>query len=133
MDCRCGSWWNDNEGCVYQCGWKDYSKMGNPTDNSAEGKFITINIANTIDQKLDELHTTKEKLIGLGMGAPGPIHYPSGIILNAVNLGWKDNFPLQKLLLEETLLPAIIENDANCAALGEMWKGAGTAQRTLSV
>src|SRR5436305_2621160 len=92
-----------------------------PTDNSAEGKFITINIANTIDQKLDELHTTKEKLIGLGMGAPGPIHYPSGIILNAVNLGWKDNFPLQKLLLEETLLPAIIENDANCAALGEMW------------
>lgn len=58
-----------------------------PTDNSAEGKFITINIANTIAQKLDELHTTKEKLIGLGMGAPGPIHYPSGIILNAVNLG----------------------------------------------
>ena len=102
-----------------------------PTDNSAEGKFITINIANTIDQKLDELHTTKEKLIGLGMGAPGPIHYPSGIILNAVNLGWKDNFPLQKLLLEETLLPAIIENDANCAALGEMWKGAGNGSKDL--
>ncbi|MCQ6278095.1 ROK family glucokinase [Bacillus sp. EB600] len=102
-----------------------------PTDNSAEGKFITINIAKTIDQKLEELHTSKEKLIGLGMGAPGPIHYLSGMILNAVNLGWRDNFPLQELLQEETFLPAIIENDANCAALGEMWKGAGNGSKDL--
>jgi glucokinase len=102
-----------------------------PTDHSAEGNFITINIAKTIDQQLEELHVTKEKLIGIGMGAPGPIHYPSGVILNAVNLGWKDNFPLQKLLQAETTLPAIIENDANCAALGEMWKGAGKGSRDL--
>jgi glucokinase len=96
-----------------------------PTDNSNEGQNITRNIANAIDQKLVDLKEQKSKLIGIGMGAPGPIDYETGIVLNVVNLGWKDNFPLQESLHSLTALPVAIENDANCAALGEMWDGAG--------
>ena len=102
-----------------------------PTDNSDEGQNITTNIANAIDSKLVELKEQKAKLIGIGMGAPGPIDNEKGVVLNVVNLGWKDNFPLQESLHSLTDLPVEIENDANCAALGEMWDGAGSGARDL--
>jgi glucokinase len=102
-----------------------------PTDNSEKGKNITGNIGKAIEGKLAELGEKKAKLIGIGMGAPGPVDYVNGVILNVVNLGWEDNFPLQDRLQEVTALPVAIENDANCAALGEMWKGAGTGAKDI--
>ncbi|MGG3469994.1 ROK family glucokinase [Neobacillus pocheonensis] len=102
-----------------------------PTDNSNEGQNITFNLAKSIDEKIHELNIHKDQLIGIGMGAPGPVDYESGIILNVVNLGWKDNYPLKKSLEEATFLTAAIENDANCAALGEMWQGAGNGAKDL--
>lgn len=102
-----------------------------PTDNSEEGKNITINIAKAIDHKLEELDLSKDKIIGIGMGAPGPVNLATGVVYNTVNLGWKDNYPLKDLLEVETSLPVIIDNDANCAALGEMWKGAGNGAKDL--
>ncbi|EWG08955.1 ROK family glucokinase [Cytobacillus firmus] len=102
-----------------------------PTDNSEEGKNITINIAKAIDHRLEELDLSKDKIIGIGMGAPGPVNLATGVVYNTVNLGWKDNYPLKDLLEVETSLPVIIDNDANCAALGEMWKGAGNGAKDL--
>ena len=60
----------------------------------------------------------------------GPVHVASGMIYEAVNLGWK-NYPLKDLLEVETGLPVVIDNDANLAALGEMWKGAGEGAKDL--
>ncbi|WP_223591385.1 ROK family glucokinase [Neobacillus bataviensis] len=102
-----------------------------PTDNSNEGQNITSNIAKSINEKLNELGANREQLIGIGMGAPGPVDYETGIILNVVNLGWKDNYPLKESLEAATSLPVVIENDANCAALGEMWQGAGNGAKDL--
>ncbi|MCM3725111.1 ROK family glucokinase [Neobacillus cucumis] len=102
-----------------------------PTDNADGGQNITSNIAKAIDEKLSQIGETKEKLMGIGMGAPGPVDYETGIILNVVNLGWKDNYPLKDSLEEATSLPAAVENDANCAALGEMWSGAGNGAKNL--
>lgn len=101
------------------------------TDNSEDGKNITVNIAKTIKAKLEEQDVMKEKLIGIGIGAPGPVDYASGILYNTVNLAWKDNYPLKEILEKETSLPVYIDNDANCAALGEMWKGAGAGAKNL--
>ncbi len=95
-----------------------------PTNTNEQGKHITLDVAKAIDKKLEELGELKSKLIGIGMGAPGPVHVASGMIYEAVNLGWK-NYPLKDLLEVETGLPVVIDNDANLAALGEMWKGAG--------
>ncbi|MDQ6599648.1 ROK family glucokinase [Bacillus salipaludis] len=102
-----------------------------PTDNSDEGRNITCNIAKAINEKLASLGENKNRLIGIGMGAPGPVDYENGVILNVVNLGWKENYPLKEQLEVTTALPAAIENDANCAALGEMWKGAGGGAKDL--
>ncbi|MBM7584666.1 glucokinase [Bacillus pakistanensis] len=102
-----------------------------PTDKSDNGKNIIINIAKAIDQKLSELDQPKSKLMGIGMGAPGPVDMVKGIIYEAVNLGWDKNMPLKDLLEVETGLSAVIDNDANCAALGEMWKGAGDGAKDI--
>ncbi|WP_173106830.1 ROK family glucokinase [Bacillus sp. KH172YL63] len=102
-----------------------------PTDTSDNGKNIIVDIAKAIDKKLEELDLTKEKLAGIGMGAPGPVDMAKGIIYEAVNLGWDKNTPLKDLLEMETGLYAVIDNDANCAALGEMWKGAGDGAKDL--
>jgi glucokinase len=102
-----------------------------PTDVSGEGKSITVNIAKAIDVKLEELGHSKSEVVGIGMGAPGPVDLPTGVIFEAVNLGWREPYPLKDLLEVETSLPAVIDNDANCAALGEMWKGAGNGAKDL--
>ncbi|WP_456274048.1 ROK family glucokinase [Bacillus sp. AK031] len=102
-----------------------------PTDTSENGKNIIIDIAKSIDHHLAELDESKEKLKGAGMGAPGPIDMAKGIIYEAVNLGWEKNTPLKDLLEVETGLPCVIDNDANCAALGEMWKGAGNGAKDI--
>ncbi|TYS14316.1 ROK family glucokinase [Rossellomorea vietnamensis] len=102
-----------------------------PTDTSENGKNIIVDIAKSIDHHLDELKETKAKLKGIGMGAPGPVDMDNGIIYEAVNLGWDKNTPLKDLLEVETGLPCVIDNDANCAALGEMWKGAGNGAKDI--
>jgi glucokinase len=102
-----------------------------PTDTSNEGKNITLNIAKSIDQKLEELGYPKNQVMGIGMGAPGPVDLATGVIFEAVNLGWRQPYPLKDLLEVETSLPAVIDNDANCAALGEMWKGAGNGAKDI--
>ncbi|MGD6967026.1 ROK family glucokinase [Rossellomorea vietnamensis] len=102
-----------------------------PTDTSENGKNIIVDIAKSIDHHLDELGETKAKLKGVGMGAPGPVDMDNGIIYEAVNLGWEKNTPLKDLLEVETGLPCVIDNDANCAALGEMWKGAGNGAKDI--
>ncbi|APH04390.1 ROK family glucokinase [Bacillus weihaiensis] len=99
-----------------------------PTDKT--GKNITTDIAKAIDTKLEMLGYPKSKLSGIGMGAPGPVNLDEGLIYETVNLGWK-NYPLRDHLEMETGLPAVIDNDANLAALGEMWKGAGDGSKDI--
>ncbi|MFS0655317.1 ROK family glucokinase [Bacillus sp. 179-C3.3 HS] len=99
-----------------------------PTDKS--GQTITVDIAKSIDQKLVDISMPKSALIGIGMGAPGPVDKVSGIVYKTTNLGWV-NYPLKDHLEAETGLPSVIENDANIAALGEMWKGAGDGAKNL--
>ena len=100
------------------------------TNKSDKGHHIPADIAKSIDQTLNQLDQNKSKLIGIGVGAPGPVNFTNGSIEVAVNLGWK-NFHLKDLLEMETSLPVIVENDANMAAIGEMWKGAGEGSKNL--
>ncbi|GGH79742.1 glucokinase [Pullulanibacillus pueri] len=101
-----------------------------PTDLSEKGRFITRDIAKSIEEKLEQKGETKDKLVGLGMGAPGFINFENGSIFEAVNIGWK-NYPLQEKMEEAIGLPVAVDNDANLAALGEMWKGAGEGAKDL--
>jgi len=61
---------------------------------------------------------------GVGVGLPGFLDIPNGIVKHLTNLGWTD-VPIQSRLEEAWGVPVKIDNDANVAALGEAWSGAG--------
>lgn len=72
-----------------------------------------------------------EGLVGIAVGAPGPLHPTSGLIYTTPNMpGW-ENFQLRDALRKRLDMRVEVENDANCAALGESWKGAGREARTM--
>ncbi|MFG6494193.1 ROK family glucokinase [Fictibacillus sp. UD] len=101
-----------------------------PTNIEQDGKNIVPDIAQSIQTKLDELSEPKEKLAAIGMGAPGFIDMKTGFIYHAVNIGWRD-YPLKEELEKATGLSVIVDNDANIAAIGEMWRGAGDGEGNL--
>ncbi|MGZ9224650.1 MAG: ROK family transcriptional regulator, partial [Anaerolineales bacterium] len=74
-------------------------------------------------QILDKLiSSTSQPLSGIGVGAPGLINTSEGLVVNAVNLNWK-NLPLTSLLEERYHLPVSILNDCQAAAIGEKTYG----------
>lgn len=88
------------------------------------GSHILSDIAESIESKLEEMKIDKKDVIGIGLGVPGPIT-EDGRVLKCVNLGWG----VFNVAEEVTKLTGIenvkVGNDANVAALGEMWKGGG--------
>lgn len=66
--------------------------------------------------------------LGVGIGAPGPLDTARGIVHLTPNLGWV-NFPLRERIETALDLPAALDNDANCAVLGEWWMGAARGTR----
>jgi glucokinase len=71
---------------------------------------------------------SREDVIGVGIGSPGPLDRARGIVIMTPNLGWRD-FPLRDRVAAATGLPATLDNDANCATLGEWWIGAARGAR----
>ena len=68
------------------------------------------------------------EIVGVGVGAPGPLDTKSGIVLLTPNLGWV-NLPLRRIIHDRLGLPAMLDNDANCAVLGEWWVGAARGSK----
>ncbi len=72
-----------------------------------------------------------DAICGMGIGFPGPLNAKTGTVFNPPNLiGW-DSVPLMSIIESELKIPVAIENDANAAALGEWWKGAGSGTGSL--
>lgn len=94
-----------------------------PTRTQENGSHILPDIAEAVTNKLSEKKIAKEEVTGVGIGVPGPVN-DKGVVFRAVNLGW-DVIDVKKTLGELTGLPVEAGNDANVAALGEMWRGGG--------
>jgi glucokinase len=62
---------------------------------------------------------------------PGTVNVAEGIVVKAPNVSSLDGFPLAAALTDELNLPAVVENDANAAAVGEMWQGAGRGRTAI--
>ena len=100
-----------------------------PTRTEDGGKNILPDVAQSIKDKMAEKGIAQEEVAGVGAGVPGPVD-GEGHVDVAVNLGWKDvqvRDELQNLLG----VPAMAGNDANVAALGEMWRGGGLGCKNL--
>ena len=93
------------------------------------GEAILPDIAAAVDAKLEEKNIAKEEVAGVGIGIPGPID-ENGVVPHTANLGWGYK-EVSKELSELTALPCKGGNDANVAALGEMWKGGAAGYQNV--
>lgn len=91
------------------------------TRTEDHGTNILPDIAESIQKKLEEKGIAKEEVAGVGVGVPGPVD-ASGTVHKAVNLGW-DIMNINEELGKLLGMKVAAGNDANVAALGEMWKG----------
>ena len=93
------------------------------------GEAILPDIAAAANAKMEEKGIAKEEVAGLGIGIPGPID-EEGVVPHTANLGWGYK-EVSKELSELTGLPCKGGNDANVAALGEMWKGGAAGYKNV--
>ena len=94
-----------------------------PTNKEDNGKYILTEIADFINRTIETKGIDKSDVIGVGLGVPGPVN-KNGFVSVCVNLGW-NSLNVEKEFHEISGLPVQVGNDANVAALGEMWQGAG--------
>lgn len=91
------------------------------TNKENNGRFILSDVAKAVDNKLAQEQISKEEVIGIGIGVPGPVN-SEGIVNGCVNLGW-GRCNVAEELSALTGMKVKAGNDANVAALGEMWQG----------
>lgn len=101
-----------------------------PTRKEDGGANILGDIAASIRQQMKGEGIALTELAGAGMGLPGPV-LPNGHIEFCVNLGWKAGNPQEELSRLLDGIPVKSGNDANVAALGEMWQGGGRGYKNL--
>lgn len=100
-----------------------------PTRKEDKGSFILQDVAASVEGKIKEKSLNKEDIVGIGIGVPGPVT-EDGTVVQCVNLGW-GTFNVANEMKALTGLETKVGNDANVAALGEMWQGGGKGYKNL--
>ncbi|HEU3691293.1 TPA: ROK family glucokinase [Streptococcus pneumoniae] len=93
-----------------------------------EGSHIVDDMIESIQHRLDLLGLAAADFQGIGMGSPGVVDREKGTVIGAYNLNWKTLQPIKQKIEKALGIPFFIDNDANVAALGERWMGAGDNQ-----
>ena len=91
------------------------------TNTENNGEAILPDVARAVDNKLAQEGISKDEVQGIGIGVPGPVK-SNGVVNRCVNLGW-GVVNVAEELGNQTGLAVKVGNDANVAALGEMWQG----------
>ena len=102
-----------------------------PTDSSEKGIRILPNLAAAILGKMEEKGLTPDQVEGVGIGVPGPVQKSSVVPIVCANLGgWGQQDVAANLSGLLNGLKVLVGNDANVAALGEIWMGAAKGCRS---
>ncbi len=108
---------SDNKGNIIE-------KIKVSTEARKGKEHVINNIVKSINDVIVKSNINKSDIVRIGIGSPGPLNIKKGLIYEAPNLNWK-NVLIGDILKEKTGIDIVIENDANAAALGEKWFGAG--------
>lgn len=117
-------------GCVAEDGARLVGLVSEPTRPEGGADAVVARLTALATRSMDLLRrdVPGAEVLGVGVGAPGPLDTRRGIVLLTPNLGWV-NFPLRDRVTAALGLPAALDNDANCAVLGEHWRGAAQGAR----
>ena len=123
-----------NVGVVPYEGGEVLGMRSMPTNSDHGAKFVVDRMVEMIrgcmGDAASEANIPDDGFIGIGLGSPGPLDRKTGTVIETPNLGWR-NFPLRDLIANSIGLEAELDNDANCATIGEWSMGAGKGTRTL--
>lgn len=107
-------------------------RASGPTDAaSSSGEAIIGRLADLVRTVITDGGLEPQAVCGIGLGIPGPLDPQNGGVKDSPNLGQLDGLPIVARLGAATGLPVLIENDANAAAWGEYWMGAGQGCRSM--
>lgn len=107
---------------------KVLAKVSQPTQAEGGPEAVTRVMAAAAAEAVSMAGLKMDRVDRIGIGSPGPIDFERGIVRATPNMpGWRD-VPLRDLITSLTGRPSVLENDANAAALGEMWAGAGAGR-----
>lgn len=105
-----------------------------PTHSDVGAQGVADRIAAMIETVvLDVQRETgagRDCILGVGIGSPGPLDRERGVVIVTPNLGWRD-YPLRDEVGSRVSMRATLDNDANCATLGEWWRGAARGGRNV--
>lgn len=115
-------------------GSREYAMRSEPTRaelgaNAVVERIVAMTNRVMLDT-MSEAGCAREDFLGVGIGSPGPLDRAKGLVITTPNLGWH-NFPLRDAVGDAVGLPASLDNDANCATLGEWWVGAAKGARNV--
>ena len=101
-----------------------------PTVTDNNGAAILPDVAESILAKMKEKNIREEDLEGIGIGVPGGVNAEGTLTGGAVNIGWAP-FNIPEVMRAYINVPVKAANDANCAAIGELWKGSGKGYNNM--
>ncbi len=104
-------------GCVVNSKEGIIARVKKSTNPTATRKKYVHQLAEVVNELIEEVHINKKKIKAICLGVPGTVNPLTGVIGIAPNLGLK-NFNIKKMLEAEILFPVLIENDVNLGALG---------------
>lgn len=120
-------------GMVPAAGGRPRALRVDDTPAGRDGEAVVDQVCAMIRAAVDEVARADalgDGVAGVGVAAPGSLDRARGVVLESHNLGWF-GLPLRDRVAVATGLPTIVENDANCAAYGEWWRGAGRGFRSM--
>lgn len=115
---------------ILTCQGQILARAKEPTLAQRSVADMMDSIVATVKRLSDEIGLKNSEVMGIAVGAPGPLNYATGVILDPPNLNWR-NLPLRDELSHRLGMPVLLENDANLAALGESKFGSSMVSRNL--
>ena len=119
-------------GAMQADGGSQFAIRSQPTQPERGADAVVDRIAQMIEDVIAatsaETGAARADFLGVGIGSPGPLDRQTGIVIMTPNLGWRD-FPLRDAVAARVRLPSTLDNDANCATVGEWWCGAARGAR----
>src|SRR5262245_55895118 len=110
---------------------KPLTNVSLPTEPHRGQEFGLERMCESIRQAVAAANLKLSNIVAIGVATPGTMDIPAGIILDPPNLKPWRNVPVRQFIEESFRLPTAFQNDANAAAYGEFWVGAGREYRSM--
>jgi glucokinase len=110
---------------------KIHTRLMQPTPEAEKPNEIVRALIDAAHECETRATEQRAKISAVSVAVPGTVNVAEGVVVKAPNVPCLDGFRLAAALESELEWPAILENDANAAAIGEMWRGAGRGYRTI--